>query len=163
MSAPTWLSTDDAQFLTRGLSISLASRDLRHVPSLTRAFACRYSDDGRQLILILSRSQSSDLLRDVAACGELAVVVTEPSTHRTLQVKGSDAIITDLVADDLAVVDQSRAHFGTDILPLGFDSDFNQRLFAFDPGDLCRILMTPTDVFQQTPGPGAGERIGPQS
>ena len=163
MSAPNWLSTDDAHFITRGLSITLASRDLRHVPSLSRALACRFSDDGRQLILILSRQQSTDLLRDVVTTGHLAVVITEPSTHRTLQLKGSDATVSAIADDDLEVIEQSRTHFGADILPLGFDAAFNQRLYACARNDLCRILVTPTDVFQQTPGPAAGERIGPQT
>lgn len=162
MPTPSWLSADDAEFITKGLSITLASRDLRHVPSIARALACRISADAQQLVVLLSRRQSADLLRDVAACGQLAVVITEPSSHRTLQLKGRDALIKALEADDLTVLAASQANFAADILPMGFDESFTRRLYAFEAADLCRLVMTPTDVFQQTPGVDAGQRIGPQ-
>ncbi|MEL0169042.1 MAG: hypothetical protein VW877_13045 [Pseudomonadaceae bacterium] len=161
MPTPSWLSLDDAEFISKGLSISLASRDLRHVPSIARGLACCFSTDGCQLVVLLSRRQNQDLLRDITASGQLAVVFTEPSSHRTLQIKGSDAWIAPLEQGDLGLLSASRRNFGADILPLGFDEAFNRRLFANDPDDLCRVLMTPTDVFQQTPGANAGQRIGP--
>lgn len=161
MPTPSWLSADDAEFITKGLSITLASRDLRHVPSIARGLACLFSADGAQLIVLLSRQQSADLLRDVDACGHLAVVITEPSSHRTLQLKGCDACVAAAEAGDLAVLASSCANFAADILPLGFGADFTRRLFAVEPSDLCRLLLTPTDVFQQTPGASAGQRIGP--
>lgn len=161
MPTPSWLSVDDAEFICKGLSITLASRDLRHVPSIARGLACCFSADAAQLVVLLSHSQSRDLLRDVAACGQLAVVFTEPSSHRTLQLKGSDARVAGIEPADHELLAASRAAFGADILPLGFDDAFTWRLFACAPEDLCRLVMTPTDVFQQTPGASAGQRIGP--
>ena len=186
--SPSWLSPENAQFITKGLSITVASRDIRHVPSVSRALACRFaasesakpvsakpasskpvpsktvpdnSADGSQLVVILSRSQSTLLLADVERSAQVAVVITEPSTHRTLQLKGGDAVVADALEDDLAVVEASRQHFAADILPLGFSGAYNDLLFHHESGDLCRIVFTPTDVFDQTPGVNAGSRIGP--
>lgn len=161
MLTPPWLSTDDARFICQGLSITLASRDLRHVPSIARGLASKISDDGEQLIVLVRRSQSESLLADVERSGHIAVVITEPSTHRTLQFKGRNAVVVDCEAGDLALVDASRCHFGADILPLGFSETFTRLLFDCDPGDLCRVRFTPRDIYQQTPGPDAGRRIGP--
>ncbi len=158
-SAPSLLRPDDAAFIQQGISISVASRDVRHVPSIARALGCRLTDGGRQVRLLLVRSHSETLLRDVEKSGQIAAVFTQPTTHRTLQIKGSDARVQPASADDLELVRFSEAAFGREILPLGFSADFNRRLFAHAPDDLCAVTFTPADIFQQTPGPNAGARL----
>lgn len=150
------LSADNLAFIQKGISISVASRDVRHVPSLSRALACRLSDDGNRLRIVLARSQSQDVLRDLEKCCAIAVVFTEPSTHRTLQIKGDDATLESPTPADLAIVASSREAFAADILPLGFSREFTGRLFAMEPADAVVVTFTPQTVFQQTPGPQAG-------
>lgn len=155
------LSADNLAFIQKGISISVASRDVRHVPSLSRALACRVSDDGSRLRLVLARSHSHDLLRDLEKSRAIAVVFTEPSTHRTLQIKGSDATLESPTPVDLAIIASSREAFGADILPLGFSREFTERLFAIEPADAVVVTFTPQTVFQQTPGPQAGAPLEP--
>lgn len=150
------LSADNLAFIQKGISISVASRDVRQVPSLSRALACRLSDDGSQLRIAVARSQSADLLRDLEKCRAIAVVFTEPSTHRTLQIKGRDATIGPMQPADQQAVASSAAAFAADILPLGFDQEFTARLFALEPDDGVVVSFTPETVFEQTPGPHAG-------
>lgn len=158
--APALLNPDDAAFIQQGISITLASRDVRHVPSITRALGCRLSADGSLLELLLVRSQSETLLRDVEKTGRIAVVFTQPATHRTLQIKGSDARVRKATAADEELARTSQEAFAGEIQPLGFSRAFNDRLFAHAEADLCVVSFTPVDLFQQTPGPQAGTRIG---
>jgi hypothetical protein len=155
------LSPDNLAFIQKGVSINVASRDVRRVPSLTRALSCRVDADGQRLRIALSRSQSSDLLRDIEKSGAIAVVFTEPSTHRTLQIKGADAGEVTADTADRACLEHTRAAFGAEIGKLGFDAAFNTRLFQLAPDDLVVLAFTPQTVFQQTPGPNAGALLEP--
>lgn len=154
------LCPDDAAFIQQGLSISVASRDVRHVPSIARALGCRLSPDGQTVRLLLVRPQCETLLRDLEKTRQIAAVFTQPTTNRTLQIKGVDARVQAATAEDLALARCSEEAFGGEIGQLGFAREFNQRLFAFAPADLCAVTFTPADLFQQTPGPHAGERLG---
>lgn len=151
------LSPDDAAFIQQGVSICVASRDVRHVPSLSRALACRIVD--AQLRLVVSRSQCQSLLRDIEKSGQIAVVFTQPSTHRTLQIKGRDAQVLPADADDRQRVAQTEQAFAADLQQIGFGEALVRRMFACDDGDLCTIGFTPSDLFLQTPGPNAGTRL----
>lgn len=151
------ISSDDAAFIQQGVSICVASRDVRHVPSLSRALACRI--DGEQLHLVLSRSQCVALVRDIEKSREIAVVFTQPSTHRTLQIKGHDAKVLPANPDDIELTRQAEAGFALDLEKIGFGHAFVRRMFACDNEDLCVVRFTPSDVFVQTPGPNAGNRL----
>jgi hypothetical protein len=157
MSAPI-VTDDDVRFMQGGVSISVASRDRRFVPSLARSAGCRLSPDHRHVTILLLRSQARQLLRDVADTGAIAVVFSEPSTHRTIQLKGSDARIDTVQPADTAVADGHRTAFADDIIPLGYVRELAYAIHGFTPDDLVAVTFTPTDIFQQTPGPGAGVR-----
>ncbi len=155
------LSCDNLAFIQKGISICVASRDVRLVPSLSRALACRLSDDGLQIRIILVVSQSQELVRDVERSGAIAVVFTEPSTHRTLQIKGVGARLESIVPADLASVEQCHVEFREEIGKLGFDTAFTARMFAVPEADLAVITFAPDSVFEQTPGPNAGAPLEP--
>ena len=155
------LSADNLAFIQKGISISVASRDRRLVPSLSRALSCVVSEEGTQLRLSLVASQSQDLLRDINAGSAIAVGFTEPSTHRTLQIKGLDAKVVPLSDRDREALARSERAFGAEIGQLGFDAAFNRRFFHAEANDLVVIAFTPNVVYQQTPGPGAGAVLEP--
>lgn len=155
------LSQDNLAFIQQGVSISVASRDVRLVPSLTRALGCRLSDDGLQLRIMLVRSQSQDVIRDVEKSGAIAVVFTQPTTHRTLQIKGYDAGTVPFEALDQDCIARSRTAFTAEIAQLGFPVAFTERLYGVAAEDLVVITFTPENVFQQTPGPDAGALLEP--
>lgn len=159
MSAPI-VTEDDARFMQGGVSISVASRDRRFVPSLARSAGCRLSPGHHDVTILLLRSQARQLLQDVADTGAIAVVFSEPSTHRTIQLKGRDARIDTVKPADTTVADRHRTAFADDIIPLGYARELAHAIHGFTTDDLVAVTFTPTDIFQQTPGPGAGVRLG---
>jgi hypothetical protein len=86
--------------------VTVASRDAAHVPSVARALGCRVSPDRQHVAVFLLASQSATLLRDLRETGAIAAVFSQPSTHRTIQLKGSDAL---LGAIEPAVPDEANA------------------------------------------------------
>jgi len=153
------LTDDLCDFLTAGVSILLASRSTACVPSIARACGCRVLRGERGSVrVVVSAAQAGELLDDIRNGGTVAATFTQPNTHRTLQLKGSDARIEALDADDRAAAAAYRAAFAAVIDPLGFDATF-ARAFLAVTGDEVVIAFAPLEAFQQTPGPAAGARI----
>ena len=76
------LSPEHIAMIDKGVSAIVASRNAANRPSLMRAVGAGISADGTEITVYLSRSQSRQLLQDVAATGHVAVVFSEPLSHR---------------------------------------------------------------------------------
>jgi hypothetical protein len=152
---------DEAQaaFLQRGVSISAASCGAQPFPSLCRVLACRVAPDRRQLTVMVSKTQAAMLLTDVQYGGRLALVCSQPSTHRTIQIKGEDAQLVAPDADDLQAVAVHRDAFVAEIAPLGFAEPLIRLLLTCAEQDIAAIRFTPNAAFDQTPGPRAGAAL----
>jgi hypothetical protein len=148
-----------AALLARPVSANVASRDNGHRPHLTRAVGFRLAPDLQHLTVFLAASTSACVLADLRANGRIAVVFSEPSTHRTLQVKGSDAVMAPATPDDLVVLRAYWQAFTEEIGALGFGPRVAQTIFEFALDDIVGVRLTPQAAFDQTPGPRAGEAL----
>jgi hypothetical protein len=151
----------DAQrsaFVTGGVSLITASRGPDNAPAIARAAGCRVSRDGRRITLFVSSSQGSALLEAVRATGAIGAVFSQPSTHITIQMKGSDAALGALEPGDAELVARYADAFAAEVCPLGF-SEALVRALVWAPDDLVAVSFTPTSAFDQTPGPRAGTRL----
>lgn len=159
-SAPSALAPAQQAFVASGVSMAIAGRDRRNVPSLARAYGCRLLPDGR-LAVFVAPSQSAALLRDVASTQVVAVVFSRPSSHETIQIKGSDASVRPLAGGELQQARQLTEQLIEDIVSLRFHEQGVRTLLSIDDADLVAVVFTPAAVFGQTPGPRAGERLEP--
>jgi hypothetical protein len=146
-----------AALLERRVSVIVGTRDAGLRPHVMRATGCRMSRDGRRLEVLMPATSGADVLDDLRANGRIAVVFSE--THRTLQVKGDDAVVTAPTPEDAALAARYRTRFGEEIAQIGFDAGLAVAMLGADE-PLAVIAFTVREVFEQTPGPTAGERIG---
>lgn len=153
------LPEDIAAFIQSGLSITVAGRNDRLVPSLAKAAGCRVSEDRRQVTLLVSALAAETVARDIAHNRLIAVVFSQPSTHRTLQLKGRDACSVPAQPADVGLVRRHVLLFAGEIAPLGWDREFVESLFWHEPEDLLAIRFTPEGAFVGTPGPDAGRTL----
>jgi hypothetical protein len=156
---PPLLDEENAAFATSGLMVSVAARNEANVPSVARALGCRISPDRRRVTVLLVAAQSAPVLRDLRANGRIAVVFTQPSTHRTIQLKGSDARIEAALPGDTSLVRQAAARLVRDMAAVGFPASFVETMFAHAAEDLLAVAFTPAAGFAQTPGPQAGKPL----
>ena len=154
------LDAEHAAFIQGGVSVIVATRDASLVPEVVRASGCRVSRDRRRVTVLLDPTRAERLLADVAANGMLAVVFSQPSTHRTIQLKGSDAASGTAGRRDRALLDVQRRAWIDDLRQIGYSEEFAEALWGPLPQALAAISFTPTAAFQQTPGPSAGQPIG---
>lgn len=154
-----FLNDDTREFLMSGVSIMLASRNAQLIPSIARAKGCKVLDgDAPKLRVFVSAAQAGELLEDVRTSRMISATFSVPSTHRTLQFKGSDASVQPLQTDERAIIDRYVELFIASIGVLGFSPEFTHAFFASAPDEVA-IEFTPSDGFQQTPGPSAGARL----
>lgn len=156
---PPLIGPEQAALIARRVSVIVASRDAAHRPHLMRAVGRKLSADRSRVTVFMSASTSGQVLADLRANRLIAVVFSEPSTNRTVQLKGSDAVVAAPEPGDAALVQQFLALFIDEIGELGFPENVARTILTVTPDDLVAVHFTPLAAFEQTPGPRAGEAL----
>ncbi len=154
---------DQAGFMQGPVSLNVGACDLDGAPSVARAVGCRIAPDRGNVRILLSRTQGALVLAHVREHGAIAVVFSDPATHRALQVKGRDAVVAEAGPEDLAVVARYRETFPALLAPYGYAPEMVTALLHCPEDDLVAVAFTPSAAFVQTPGPGAGAVLGAAS
>jgi hypothetical protein len=153
------LSDEQLAWLGRPLSIVVAARDPSHAPCLTRAIGWGFDRASGRMHLMLDRRFGLPVL-DALECGSgLAVVFSEPASHRTLQIKGDAARVIGAAPQALAAAAAYAAAFGSGLAALGYDATLAAGLFDVERAEPMCVEFTPRAVFEQTPGPRAGRML----
>ncbi len=163
MSSGQQASIDDElkAFLEGPVSVLVGTRDSRLVPEITRAWGPRVFDRQR-VSLCVPLATSGKTLDNLESNGEIAVTFSLPTNYRTIQLKGRLSETAEPAETDLAAVERHRDGFATVNEARG---QSRQRIEAFWQAEietsdvLVKILFVPEQIFDQTPGPGAGRRI----
>jgi hypothetical protein len=145
--------------MERGISVLAASRNAALVPSVMRAIGSSVEDAGRRITVFVSRRQARQLLEDLAT-GPIAVVFSEPATHRSIQVKASKCSLRDGRPEDAPLLARYLASMEREVQRVGYPPHLTRAMLAHDPHDVVAITFTPEQAFEQTPGPRAGAAIG---
>jgi len=152
----TQIDPEHAAFIQGPVSVIAASRDAAATPHLVRGLGCRLCEQRRRVTIFLAASQAQAVLADLRANGTIAVVFSQPSTHRTVQLKGDDASIGVASASDLAAVAAYQDMMVGELRSWDFPESFTRSLLAFIPDDVLTVTFTISAAFSQTPGPKAG-------
>lgn len=160
MPSPAILTPELVRFVTSHLSIHIAASDGGGQATLVRGLGCRADPAvAGGLRLLAARPQAEPVLRGIAADGRVAVVFSEPETHRTVQLKARDARVLAPDDDDTALLAPYTDTLVTRLACVGTPEPFVRALLACPPDELIVVCATPDEVFGQTPGPLAGERL----
>lgn len=160
VSALALLHPSQREMVGRGVSTIAASRDLQMRPSIMRAVGCVLEDDGISVTIFLWRPQSRQLLQDLAATGHIAVVFSEPISHRTVQLKAlkieETRAATEADKPALARYLRSMQH---EIGLIGFPPAYTNAMLHYAFDELVAVRFVPTLAYDQTPGPKAGSDL----
>ena len=161
MSAPVregaLLDEAAAAFLHRpGISITAASRDSRNVSRIGRCLGCRVTADREKVTVLIASEQYRAFFDALAVSRTIAVVFSYPSTHQTLQLKGTDAGVESLAPGDPQLAERHVNNFVEELGSLGYNRDVVRTTHWCEVAELRAVTFTPSAAFEQTPGPGAG-------
>lgn len=154
------LPDDFAAIIAKGVSCIVGSRDAQLRPSLMRAVGSRLGEDAREITVFLSRPHSRQLLQDIASTGHVAAVFSQPSTHRTIQLKATRAVLRNATPEDIPDMARCEASLDQELQAIGYGPGLAALLLAHKLEDLVAVSFVPEQAFDQTPGPQAGARIG---
>lgn len=153
------LDADHAAFLQRAVALSAASCGDAGLPSVARGLGCRLDADGAGVRLLLSQRQGAALLGHVAERGQLALVLSDPASLRTLQLKAGDARVVAVDVADLQAAARYRQAHAQALVAAGVEARLAEALLACPDAELAAIAFTPAEAFAQTPGPNAGQAL----
>jgi hypothetical protein len=153
------LSEANAAFIQRFTSMNVGGRDAHNRPALARGLGIRVSSDRRTLTVFLSTTHSARLLQCLRENGAIAVAVTRPTTHETLQFKGRVREIVKPTEDDWKEMAAYRDSFVEELAKRGYQPEFTHQLLAGSE-NCVSVVFEPLEMYNQTPGPKAGEKLG---
>ncbi len=158
-TAPAAITPAMKEFMRGPVTLTLGARDRNKLAVATFCYGCRLSSRSGAVTVFVSRSRGPEVLENLRTFPAVTLVVCRPSTLKALQLKGTDARIHPLAPGDAK---RAVAYLETLVEELGRlhdPEDWSRAALGFETDDLVAVTFTPTSVFDQTPGPGAGERV----
>lgn len=153
------LTPEFLAMMAKGVSLILSSCDHALNPSVMRAVGSRVEDGGRRLTGYLARSQSAQLLNDIASSGRLAAVFSQPSSHLTVQFKSRRVRLRETDEADRAHLQRYLVSMEEELVALGYPHELASVMLAHRAEDLVAVEFEPDEAFDQTPGQRAGQRL----
>jgi hypothetical protein len=147
---------DDAmfEFLCGPNAMLLGTRDRHNVPAITRPIGCQVCPDREQVMAFLVDARAIAHIRET---GVLAIVVVRPTTYEGYQLKATDAQIKPLSEAERATVAANRERLLDEMVRVGLTRESAELLTPRVEPDVVAAVFSPTAIYLQTPGPGAGE------
>jgi hypothetical protein len=156
------LPEDVKAFIERGASVMVGTRDSELVPELVRAWGPRISVDRTGVSVCVAMAAGARTIVNLRDNGRVAVTFALPADSHAIQLWGRCIGTGRPRRDDLTAVQQHRDAFarlnaGLGV-PLAFVEALWQRELAGSP-DMVTIRFVVEQIFNQTPGPGAGSPL----
>jgi hypothetical protein len=152
------LTVEQSVFLQGPVSINVAATRHDGWPCVCRAQGCMVAHDRRTITVLLSARRGHAVLDALDTSSSIAAVFSRPATHATLQFKSRHAARVVLKAAHRACATRYAQAFAGELVTLGYGPELGQGLIAImTTGDLIALRFVPEIVFDQTPGPAAGQ------
>ncbi|WP_026793256.1 hypothetical protein [Pleomorphomonas oryzae] len=151
------LEEDVAAFISDTVMMIAATRDDAMRAHIGRGCGASFDPEVGDVALLASSTQWPDFTANARSGAPIALTVCRPDNYQSLQIKGQIAGVT-LATDDQAERAQRYIDSMLAVMaPLGISR--LQLSTVFSNADLVAIRFWPADLFIQTPGPEAGERL----
>lgn len=138
-----------------GVGIHIGTRNEQLEPNGTRAIAARV-EDGEHLVIFISSVAAARVLADLESNGLAAVVFARPRDERACQVKGTFVASRPTTVDERAAALAQWNAFLDSLDYIGIPPA--AAATWMNVADLA-IRLKVTAVFEQTPGPQAGQAL----
>ena len=151
---PAALDPATAAFVEGGCGMVVAAVSPDGTPCVARGWGLAVLDHERALIRLLVPSDDTTLVEHLGEGGRLAVTAGNLRTYRAIQLKGQSLGIEEATEADLALGQRYIDAFFADMLAVnGVVRNLCER---FVPVGLAACTAEIEELYDQTPGPGAG-------
>jgi hypothetical protein len=153
--ATTLIDDDLATFVKGPVSAMLGTIDATNVPDVTRVAGITVLPGDRFRLLISTEAATAQANAQVGA--RVSVLVTDITTYRSVQWKGEVVEASaPRTTGDLAPFHHHVETFVASSHVVGIDPAVCDRFF---PEEVVALVVHVDDLYDQTPGPGAGRRL----
>ena len=142
--------------LQTGVSVIVGTRDFNLVPEATRAWGIHVKKDRRSFTIFLTEVVSRKTIENLNENGLIAISCTRPTDHMACQLKGRLRTIRPANQHDREISTSWQREFVEELVALGVPAELGE---AWITAPALAVDIEVTDVFHQTPGPGAGEKV----
>jgi hypothetical protein len=139
-----------------GLSTIVATVGESGMPSCCRAVGVKVGDDEQTATVWVPVPTSQETITNLAVNPRIAVVLSEPQTHVTVQIKGISRSVRLATADEREHVARQMERFGAALDVIGLPRRVTNRINRWPA---FAIELEIEHVFDQTPGPKAGREV----
>ena len=143
--------------LEGGLSMLVAGLDGQGRPICTRGVGLRIWPDRAHATVFLASATAAPLSDHLLTNRQLAFVVSRPNDYRTVQMKGTVMAVREADAADFDFVSNFVRAFADLVDSLGVPRQTALRVTHWP---CLAVDVALAEIFLQTPGPGAGTRLG---
>lgn len=150
------LSEELAELIASGVDVYVATRDAEYTPESMLAMGVKIHGDGCAITVYLPEATSAPTLANLKSNGQIAICLTRPRDHRSVQLKGSVKHVRASEAADRELQSVFRAALVEQFAGVGIPRSASRRLVWW-PSVAVEVAVNA--VFQQTPGPRAGEPL----
>lgn len=134
--------------------VYLGSRDGNMIPMTRQGWGVGIKAAG--IIIYVVEAQVESMLKNLQDNGRVTVSLTDPNDHISYQMKGQFIKARPIVEDEAALQQQYRVNLVNVVITLGYSKEIAERYACH--ADLA-IEIEAEQIFNQTPGPGAGKKI----
>jgi hypothetical protein len=150
------LSEELAEFVEGGLSMLVGTRDAALRPKVERAVGAFVGADRETVTVYLNKVLAAIAIANLDDNGNIALTVSRPYDHRSLQLKGKMLSMRESTEEDRAKQERWLTGFVEHLYIVGLPRSVVRTIKVFPS---VAVTMRVEDMFEQTPGPGAGRRF----
>jgi hypothetical protein len=156
VSSATVIPADLVDLFEGGVSLLVGTRDASLVPEATRAVGAVVHPNRLRLTIFLPTEVSQRAENNLRDNGLIAVGFSSIIDHKTIQVKGRVVEIRPAAESEREIVGRYHVAIGEVLAMTAIPRHVVRRVNVWPS---TAVTFEATDIFTQTPGPGAGERL----
>jgi hypothetical protein len=153
---PALLSDSLIELIESGVGIEVGTRDQQNVPEAQPALGAKVNHREATITLFLQAPLAARTRTNVEANGLVAVTFSRILDSFSVQLKGTARVVGEASAEHHAIAERYLVAFAEQLSIVGVPRSVTRRI-RLRPGLV--LEFTPLEVFQQTPGAGAGRRV----
>jgi hypothetical protein len=134
----------------------VGTRNAKLRPTATWAFGALADGPEGTVTMFVPETEGAQTFENIADNGRLSFVAVDPPTHDTYQFKGSHKETRPCTDADYTVQEIYLNKLIAALEPFGYGAPL---WGGFKHKPARAVTFTVEDIFVQTPGPGAGEKI----
>jgi Pyridoxamine 5'-phosphate oxidase len=158
-SASTFDEHGLAEFLASGVAIMVGSCDDTGACEIARGWGARLRPSDGVVELCLGETMSGRTVKNLEQNGRVTATFMQPTTYRSVQLKGRCVAIRAPSQEDRMRVARHREAFAREVIQVGVPPELAPRLWGEEHDGLVKIAFEFDQRFNQTPGAGAGRAL----